>query len=135
MKSLLFTIAFICSFSSFSQQDEHLIKSIYFGGGSYYVDQYQMEELYHFIDSIPNAMSHSITIHSYTDDIGGLEYNNWLARMRSEMVALILQRKGYHKGAMEIKDFGMLNPVYDNSTMEGKLRNRRVDVIFWPLTM
>ena len=28
-----------------------------------------------------------------------------------------------------IKDFGELNPVYDNSTIEGKLKNRRVDII------
>ena len=31
--------------------------------------------------------------------------------------------------SISIEDFGELNPVYDNSTLEGRLRNRRVDII------
>lgn len=137
MKLLILAALVISAVSGFAQEQEEglLIKSVYFGGGSYYVDPYQIEELYHFIDSIPNALNFTITIHSHTDNIGGAAYNDWLSGMRSEMVARILQKKGYLKEAMEIKDFGMHNPVYDNSTWEGKLKNRRVDIIFWPLTM
>ena len=35
------------------------------------------------------------------------------------------------KEAIEIKDFGLFNPIYDNSTWEGRRMNRRVDVILW----
>ena len=115
--------------------DSRLMKSLYFGGGSYYVDPEQITELYEFIDSIPNALNYTVTIHSHTDNIGGVEYNDWLSRMRSEMVVRILEQKGYPRESLEIRDFGMHNPVYDNSTWEGKLKNRRVDVIFWPMVL
>ena len=35
------------------------------------------------------------------------------------------------KEAIEIKDFGLFNPVYDNSTGYGRRMNRRVDIILW----
>jgi flagellar motor protein MotB len=31
-----------------------------------------------------------------------------------------------------IQDFGQFNPLFDNSTWEGRRKNRRVDVIVWP---
>ena len=121
--------------SAQTETEGHLIKSIYFGGGSYYVDHFQMEELYHFIDSIPSALSYEVTIHSHTDNIGSAEYNNWLSQMRSTVVTRLLMGKGFPPESMEIKDFGMFNPVYDNRTQEGRERNRRVDVIFWPVLL
>lgn len=137
MRGFFTVILLAFSFLVFCQkgEDTRLIKSIYFGGGSYYVDPYQTEELYQFIDSIPNALSYTITIHSHTDNIGGSDYNDWLSRMRSEKVSYLLQQKGYPSEAIKIKDFGMHNPVYDNNTLEGRLKNRRVDVIFWPVVM
>lgn len=121
--------------SAQTETEGHLIKSIYFGGGSYHVDRIQLEDLYHFIDSIPNAISYEVTIHSHTDNIGSAEYNNWLSEMRSTVVTQLLMNKGFRPESMEIKDFGMFNPVYDNSTQEGRERNRRVDVIFWPVLL
>ena len=34
---------------------------------------------------------------------------------------------------ISIQDFGEFNPIYDNSTYQGRIRNRRVDIILWPL--
>lgn len=115
--------------------DGYLIKSIYFGGGSAYVDHIQKQELIQFLDSIPGVLSYTITIHSHTDNIGGKAYNAWLSQMRSERTVLILAEYGFTPEAMEIKDFGMLNPIYDNDTLVGRLKNRRVDIIFWPQVM
>ena len=108
------------------------MKSIYFGGGSFFVEWDQSEELKKFIDEIPNIHNYIITVHSHTDNIGGTEYNEWLSEMRSESVIeeLILTEK-VKKEAIEIKDFGLFNPVYDNSTWEGRRMNRRVDIILW----
>lgn len=71
-------------------------------------------------------------MHSHTDNIGGKEYNEWLSEMRSDsVVEELLTFEGIKNTAIEIKDFGLFNPVYDNSTFEGRRMNRRVDVIFW----
>lgn len=119
-----------------AQSDEHpeyLIRSIYFGGGSFNVDSLQRHELYEFLDSIPDIHQYDISIHSHTDNIGGAAYNKWLSEMRSEAVIQELLNKSLDPNSIVIKDFGQFNPVYDNSTYVGRLRNRRVDIVFWPL--
>lgn len=124
------------SFGLLAQEDEHpeyLIRSIYFGGGSYYVDSLQREKLFHFIDSIPDIGMYDISIHSHTDNIGGAQYNKWLSQMRSESVIEELVSHSVDPNSIVIKDFGQYNPIFDNTTREGRIRNRRVDIVFWPL--
>ena len=110
----------------------YILKSIFFGGGSNYIDEYQLSELYNLLDSIPNVETYSITVHSHTDNIGGKEYNEWLSQKRSEMVIWKLVEKGIFQEMISQKDFGQLNPVYDNDTYMGRQGNRRVDIILWP---
>lgn len=113
----------------------YFIHSIYFGGGSYYIDGQQTQELKEWLQTIPNIENTVITIHSHTDDIGSKEYNDWLSKMRSNATIQKLLEQGIHRDLMSIEDFGELNPVYDNSTWEGKLKNRRVDIIIKPLEL
>ena len=119
MRAIL-TLLLIGTFVSASAQNEehpeYLIRSIYFGGGSYYVDSLQREDLFHFIDSIPDLHFYDISIHSHTDNIGGAEYNEWLSQMRSEAVIQELLSKQIDPNSIVIKDFGQFNPVFDNST-------------------
>ncbi|MEQ9403508.1 MAG: OmpA family protein [Cyclobacteriaceae bacterium] len=135
--SLLFVL--LLAFGLCQAQGEHvgekgyILKSIYFGGGSYYIDEVQVGELKHLVDSIPNLREYTITIHSHTDNIGGAAYNEWLSQMRSESVIQELLLSEFSLNQIQIKDFGQFNPVYDNSTWEGRFRNRRVDIIFWPI--
>lgn len=108
------------------------IKSIYFRGGSYFVDFEQYAGLNDFLDSIPNLQNYAITIHSHTDNVGGKEFNQMLSEMRgATVIEALLQRDEITRGMIEVKDFGLFNPVYDNSTWEGRRKNRRVDVILW----
>jgi outer membrane protein OmpA-like peptidoglycan-associated protein len=110
-----------------------MIKSIYFGGGSYYISQNQIQELKDFISSFPGIENYTITVHSYTDNIGSKEYNQMLSEMRSYMSVKELLQLQVPREIISINDFGEFNPVYDNATLEGRLRNRRVDIILWPL--
>ena len=120
---------------SFAQDESqgYVLKSIYFGGGSYAVDEYQLQELYDLVDSIPEIKYYTITVHSHTDNIGGAQYNEWLSTMRSETVIAELLKIEFRANQIEIKDFGQFNPVYNNDTWEGRRLNRRVDIIFWPI--
>jgi len=118
-----------------SAQEPHAIKSIYFGGGSYYVDEQQSEELSEFIAAQLQSGQYNITIHSHTDNIGGAQYNEWLSEMRSQSVIDKLIENLIDAEAIQVKDFGQYNPVYDNDTWEGRFKNRRVDIILWPITL
>lgn len=137
MKKLLFFTFFLLSVVSLTAQQtapRTIIKSIYFGGGSYWIDDEQILELFQMIDSIPNLDYYQIFITSHTDNIGGKEYNQWLSEKRSESVIEQLQTK-IDRNRILKKDFGQNNPLYDNNTMSGRIMNRRVDIIFSPINL
>lgn len=134
-RSYLCAFLLVFALVGHAQQMERTIKSIYFGGGSYYVDELQLEELYQFMDSIENIFQYHITIHSHTDNIGGAAYNEWLSEQRSKAVIEKLINRAIPEELIQRKDFGQFNPVYDNDTWLGRLKNRRVDIIFWPMVM
>jgi outer membrane protein OmpA-like peptidoglycan-associated protein len=116
------------------QKDDEIRKSIFFGGGSYYIDDHQIEVLNHWLDSIPNLMDkYSIQLISHTDPIGGRAYNEWLSEMRSEAVQQILRDRAIPEHKITVKDWGLENPVYTNSSYQGMQMNRRVDVILYPI--
>ena len=115
-------------------KDGSITKSIFFGGGSYYIDNEQAVDLSRWLDSIPNLLEkYQIQIISHTDNIGGLRYNQWLSEMRSQMVHGILIQKDIPEKIIHIKDWGLENPVYSNDSYQGLRMNRRVDVVLHPV--
>lgn len=116
-------------------QKDYYIKSIFFGGGNYYVDSEQKNELIEFILEISDLREYEIEIHGHTDNIGSLSYNQWLSEMRSFEVLDIVSELELDKTAIQVHDFGELSPYYDNKTWRGKLSNRRVDVIIRKIAM
>ncbi|HEX6223952.1 MAG TPA: OmpA family protein [Chryseolinea sp.] len=135
IRHLLLSAMILISVAGIAQHQDEIRKSIFFGGGSYYVDEVQIEELYDWLDSIPNLMEkYDIHLISHTDPIGGKEYNDWLSRMRSEAVQqIILNRGDISERRITIKDWGLENPVYSNTSYDGMQMNRRVDVILYPI--
>ena len=135
MKPIL-TLLLLAAFLPLEAQDEkapYHIFSIYFGGGSYHIDGQQAQELSQWLKQFPGLEDYEISVHSHTDDIGSREYNDRLSQLRSEAARNRLLKKGIPNDHISIEDFGELNPVYDNNTWEGKLKNRRVDIIIKPI--
>ena len=136
MRIGLFILFIGTSFASFSQAivEDELRKSIYFGGGSYYIDDEQITELFHWLDSIPKLTEkYQIQLISHTDPIGGKQYNEWLSQMRSESVFDLLIQRSIPETIIYKKDWGLENPVYSNDSFRGMVMNRRVDVILHPI--
>lgn len=128
----LFLINSFCAYAQNSQ--EELRKSIYFNGGSYYIDEEQVLMLSDWLDSIPNLLDkYQIQLISHTDPVGGKEFNEWLSKMRSQSVFEILIWKDIPEKFISIKDWAFENPVYQNNSRMGMRMNRRVDVILHPL--
>ncbi len=108
--------------------------SIYFGGGSYYINDEQIVELNHWLDSISNLIEkYDIQLISHTDPIGGKQYNEWLSKMRSGAVQGVLLQRLIPEHKITIKDWGLENAVYRNDSYSGMVMNRRVDVILYPI--
>jgi outer membrane protein OmpA-like peptidoglycan-associated protein len=127
-------LLFLLAFDGWGQAPgDELRKSIYFDGGSYFIDEQQVIQLSNWLDSIPNLLEkYHIQLISHTDPIGGVEYNRWLSRMRSNSVYHLLLSKDIPEQYITIKDWGLDNPVYSNNSYRGMRMNRRVDVIVYP---
>ena len=103
------------------QRTDEIRKSIFFGGGSYDIDVVQVDELYHFLDSIPQLLEkYEIHLISHTDPIGGKEYNEWLSQKRSEAVQQLLLLKNIPEHKITMKNWGLENPVYSNNSWQGR---------------
>lgn len=128
-------LLWLCSISCFAQnKTEEIRMSIFFGGGSAYVDEIQAEALYHWLDSVPDLLEkYNIHLISHTDPIGGREFNERLSRRRSESVQQLLFQKNIPEHKIFIKNWGLENPVYSNQNFTGMQMNRRVDVILYPI--
>jgi outer membrane protein OmpA-like peptidoglycan-associated protein len=134
IRGLLVILTIVCSIKATAQAKDEIIKSIYFGGGSYDIDEMQIKDLSDWLDSIPNLLDkYEIELISHTDPIGGKRFNEWLSQMRSETVFNILIEKFIPEKMIHIKDWSFDNPVYSNETFEGMIMNRRVDVIVRPV--
>jgi outer membrane protein OmpA-like peptidoglycan-associated protein len=137
LRKLIFIWVIVSAFvANAQQQQEEIRMSIYFGGGSYDIDSFQADELFHWIDSIQNLNlldKYEIQLISHTDPIGGKEYNEWLSQMRSESVKQLLIQQEIPENKISTKDWGLDNAVYSNRSRQGMRMNRRVDVILYPL--
>lgn len=136
--SLLLLGLFFLTVSAINSQEVDTaihVKSIYFGGGSYFIDHIQQEELFEWLDSFPQIEQYEIIIQSHTDNIGSVAFNQRLSEMRSQSVYIKLMEYQVQPEAVDIVDFGEYLPTYRNESYHGKLANRRADVILKPVSL
>lgn len=69
-----------------------------------------------------------ILVEGHTDSAGTEEYNMGLSKLRAESVTNYLIGQGIASDRFTTKWYGELQPVADNSTAEGKSKNRRVEL-------
>ncbi|MFH1198318.1 MAG: OmpA family protein [bacterium] len=85
-----------------------------------------LENLYTVLQSTPDIV---IEIRGYTDNIGDEQYNYSLSQKRADLVREWLIIKGISFERITAKGFGPENPIVSNATLEGRTRNRRIEVV------
>ena len=108
-------------------------QSVFFSGGSAYLHPEEIERLQHFLDAHEQLGAFTIELHGHTDDIGDRAYNLRLSAARIRSVVNYLLSYPVAADAIHALPLGEDAPSFDNATWEGKLSNRRVDVILVPL--
>ena len=71
----------------------------------------------------------NVSIEGNTDNTGSAEHNMKLSQQRAENVKNFLVEQGIDSTRLEAKGLGMTMPIADNSTKEGRQKNRRVDLV------
>lgn len=84
------------------------------------------------LDKVVNAMNEydqlRIEIQAHTDNMGEASYNLSLSEKRANSVRDYLIAQGVAANRMEVKGYGETQPIADNSTRDGRAKNRRVEL-------
>ncbi|HEX3774334.1 MAG TPA: OmpA family protein [Polyangiaceae bacterium] len=91
------------------------------GGGSEAV----IEQLKKFLDENPKVTK--LRIEGHTDNVGGAEANLMLSGQRALTVKNAAIAKGVAKDRLIAVGFGQNKPLADNTTEEGRAKNRRTE--------
>lgn len=70
-----------------------------------------------------------IAVEGHTDNVGSESYNLELSRKRAQAVRDFLVQQGVTAGRLTVEGYGFSRPVADNSTDDGRQKNRRVDLV------
>ena len=71
----------------------------------------------------------TLLVRGHTDAVGTREYNMALSKRRADAVARVLAEGGYPAAGIDAKGLGSVAPISDNSSSEGRAKNRRVVII------
>jgi outer membrane protein OmpA-like peptidoglycan-associated protein len=110
-----------------STGDKIILKNIYFDEGKSHLlpDSYQeLNKVAKYLIQHPNWV---VQINGHSDNTGSKRKNMKLSEERAKQVFLYLIEKGV-QNKMYFKGFGDTMPIGDNATMEGRIKNRRVEI-------
>jgi len=82
-------------------------------------------DIIYYLDRTPNG---KLTSSGHTDDRGDYNNNKRLSRKRAEFVRDYLSKNGISASKINPSGFGPDQPIGDNTTPEGRQKNRRVEI-------
>lgn len=105
---------------------------ILFATNKYDLTTTSKNELQKLINIMKQNTDVSIDVQGYTDNTGNDAINNPLSVKRAQSVANYLTSNGVQYAQLKnVNGYGASNPVADNSTAEGRQKNRRVEVYLY----
>lgn len=119
------------------QQDAKLLirlKSMGFASGSADLPSKSFVTLNKVVTVAKELDPSEILIEGHTDSTGSAAFNMELSQKRAEAVANYLEHQGIDRELVRTKGYGFQRPIANNKTANGRMQNRRVDVIIIPVT-
>jgi len=117
----------------------NMVEAILFDSGKAEVKPEGLVVLGKVIEILKTVNDKSIRIEGHTDNkpiVGPLTQRyptNWeLSAARAINVSRYLQKQGIESGSLSAAAFGEFKPVADNATLEGRAKNRRIEIVLVP---
>ncbi|MEI6184185.1 MAG: OmpA family protein [Bacteroidota bacterium] len=85
----------------------------------------ELEQLVEYMQHKPEI---NIAINGHTDNVGKEQANKLLSQQRADAVKYFLISKGIAENRITTQGFGATQPIADNSTEEGRQKNRRTEL-------
>ncbi|SUD89784.1 OmpA family protein [Psychrobacter phenylpyruvicus] len=87
---------------------------------------------YNTLDKLASTMNQydqtTVTVMGHTDSVGNPTYNQGLSQRRAQSVAGYLVNRGVSSYRIQTLGYGQSQPIADNSTEQGRMQNRRVEI-------
>ena len=83
------------------------------------------------VSHLVNNPSITVGVKGYTDNSGSSTYNESVSGFRASAVQSYLIGKGVDPKKIKVFAMGNANPIASNSTIDGRRRNRRVEIEFY----
>ncbi len=90
--------------------------------------QASMTEIQKMADVLKKYPDTNVLVEGHTDNTGSDAINQPLSERRAQSVATYTISQGVDAARVTTKGYGSTQPIADNTTMEGKQANRRVEV-------
>lgn len=87
-------------------------------------------ELDRWVEYFTNNPLVTADIYGHADSTGSTTYNQHLSEKRAEAVVNYMVERGIELERLTIKGFGESRPIAPNDTLEGRQKNRRVELNF-----
>ena len=84
-----------------------------------------------FAQSLKSNPDTEVLIEGHTDNTGTDAINNPLSERRAQSVADFLATQGVSRSRMITRGYGSTQPIADNSSVDGRSKNRRVEVAIY----
>ena len=106
-------------------------EGVSFGFDSASLNENATDEINAFTKDLPNGPS-KIVVAGHTDSTGEEDYNYELGMKRAESVArYLITRKVVDPTRIAVVSYGESSPIAENSTLEGRKKNRRVEILVY----
>ncbi|MFC6860834.1 OmpA family protein [Zunongwangia atlantica] len=101
---------------------------VYFATEKYNINAKSEETLNKLAGIFKEYPDTNILVEGHTDNTGSDSYNLTLSKNRAQAVTNYLTDHGIAASRFDTKWYGEAQPKYDNSTAEGRSKNRRVEI-------
>ena len=82
-------------------------------------------ELKNYLNKYPNKLANIV---GHTDSVGDLEANDWYGMERAKNVKRYLESQGIAENRLVATSKGETEPIDSNGTLEGRRKNRRIEI-------
>lgn len=106
-----------------------VLKNLFFDSNKFELKTESEIELDNLVTLLLENPGLRIGLNGYTDNIGTPESNLVLSKNRALSVKKYLESRGIAPARLQYRGYGETNPIATNSTEEGRIKNRRTELI------
>ncbi len=112
----------------FEPARSYRLDNVYFDIGKFTLRPESFKELDELVSYMKYRENEKIEIAGHTDNVGSASDNQKLSENRAEAIRQYLITKGVAATRVAARGYGSTQPVADNSTYDGRQKNRRTEV-------